>query len=339
MANSAAVAKAKAVYGTLFKKEDYENLVHRNSVSTAVSYLKGTPRYAAVFSGYDGAALHRGQIEQLLGKSVFESYCRIRRFSSSSGAVMDFYLKEREAEQLSKAIAAVAAGTQERFYLAFPDYLMNRVGFDPKAAAQAKNGKALLAALRGTVFEKPLTPLLSGEEIDLNRCVTAVHACLLSWTFTELNKSCRGKELERLKSFFLRRADSENLLTCYRLKRFFDEDSERIKTLILPYRYRVKPREIDDALSAQEPSEALLRLLTERCVSRNIAIEDDSPETGIARENYEYFRHRLALTSNEAEALYALMILLDTERTNLQKIIEGIRYSVPPQEIEKFIIA
>lgn len=339
MANSAAVAKAKAVYGTLFKKEDYENLVHRNSVSTAVSYLKGTPRYAAVFSGYDGAALHRGQIEQLLGKSVFESYCRIRRFSSSSGAVMDFYLKEREAEQLSKAIAAVAAGTRERFYLAFPDYLMERVGFDPKAAAQAKNGKALLAALRGTVFEKPLTPLLSGEEIDLNRCVTAVHACLLSWTFTELNKSCRGKELERLKSFFLRRADSENLLTCYRLKRFFDEDSERIKTLILPYRYRVKPREIDDALSAQEPSEALLRLLTERCVSRNIAVEEDSPETGIARENYEYFRHRLALTSNEAEALYALMILLDTERTNLQKIIEGIRYSVPPQEIEKFIIA
>lgn len=339
MANSAAVAKAKAVYGTLFKKEDYENLVHRNSVSTAVSYLKGTPRYAAVFSGYDGAALHRGQIEQLLGKSVFESYCRIRRFSSLSGAVMDFYLKEREAEQLSKAIAAVAAGTQERFYLAFPDYLMDRVGFDPKAAAQAKNGKALLAALRGTVFEKPLTPLLSGEEIDLNRCVTAVHACLLSWKFTELNKSCRGKELERLKSFFLRRADSENLLTCYRLKRFFDEDSERIKTLILPYRYRVKPREIDDALSAQEPSEALLRLLTERCVSRNIAVEEDSPETGIARENYEYFRHRLALTSNEAEALYALMILLDTERTNLQKIIEGIRYSVPAQEIEKFIIA
>lgn len=337
MANSAAVAKARAVYGTLFKKEDYENLIHRNSVSTAVSYLKGTPRYGAVFSGYDGAALHRGQIEQLLGKSVFESYLRIRRFSSGS-PVMDFYLKEREAEQLSKAIAAVAAGTQERFYLSFPDYLMDRVGFDPKTAAQAKNGRALLAAIRGMAYEKPLTPFLSGEELDLNRCVTAVHACLLSWTFTELNKSCRGKERERLKSFFLRRADSENLLICYRLKRFFDEDSERIRTLILPYRYRVKPREIDDALSAQNPTEALLRLLSERCISRNIAVEEDSPETGIARGNYEYFRHRLALASNEIEALYALMILLDTERTNLQKIIEGIRYSIPPQEIEKFII-
>lgn len=338
MANSAAVAKVKAVYGTLFKKEDYENLLHRNSVSTAVSYLKGTPRYGAVFSGYDGAALHRGQIEQLLGKCVFESYLRIRRFSFSGGAAMDFYLKEREAEQLSKAIAAVATGTQERFYLSFPDYLMDRVGFDPKAAAQAKNGKALLAAIRGTVFEKPLAPFLGGEALDLNRCVTAVHACLLSWTFTELSKSCRGKELERLKSFFLRRADSENLLICYRLKRFFDEEPERIRSLILPYRYRVKTREIDDALSAQNPSEALLRLLSERCVSRNIAVEEDSPETGIARANYEYFRHRLALTSNEIEALYALMILLDTERTNLQKIIEGIRYSIPPQEIEKFII-
>lgn len=116
MSGGAAVAKAKAVYGTLLKKEDYENLVHRNSVGTAVSYLKGTPRYGAVFSGYDGAALHRGQIEQLLGKSVFESYRRIRRFSAPGGGIMDFYLKEREAEQLSKAIAAVVTGTGSVFF-------------------------------------------------------------------------------------------------------------------------------------------------------------------------------------------------------------------------------
>lgn len=338
MSGGAAVAKAKAVYGTLLKKEDYENLVHRNSVGTAVSYLKGTPRYGAVFSGYDGAALHRGQIEQLLGKSVFESYRRIRRFSAPSGGIMDFYLKEREAEQLSKAIAAVVTGTQDRFFLSFPDYLLDRVGFDPKAAAQAKDGRALLAAVGGTIFEKPLAPLLNAELPDLNRCVTAVHAGLLSWTFAALSESCRGKELERLKSFFLRRADCENVLICYRLRRFFDAEPERIRPLILPFRYRVKPREIDEALAAQNSSEALIRLLGERCIPRSAEIEADSPETGIMRANYEYFRHRLALTSNETEALYALMILLDTERTNLQKIIEGIRYSIPPQEIEQFVI-
>lgn len=338
MANGAAVAKSKAVFGTLLKKEDYENLVHRNSVGTAVSYLKGTSRYGAVFSGYDGAALHREQIEQLLGKSVFETYLRIRRFSAS-GAGSDFYLREREAEQLSKAIAAVATGTQRHFFLSLPDYLIDRIGFDVRAAAQAKDGRGLLAAIGGTVFEKTLAPLLNAERLDLNRCVIAVHTALFAWSFGALKKSCRGKELERLQSFLLRRADSENVLTCYRLKRFFDERPDRVKSLILPYRYRVKPHEIDEALSAQNPSEALLRLLSERCVPRDIALEPDSPETGIARGNYEYFRRRLALTSNETEALYALTVLLDTERTNLQKIIEGIRYSMPPQEIERFIIA
>lgn len=137
---------------------------------------------------------------------------------------------------------------------------------------------------------------------------------------------------------FLRRADCENVLICYRLRRFFDAEPERIRPLILPFRYRVKPREIDEALAAQNSSEALIRLLGERCIPRSAEIEADSPETGIMRANYEYFRHRLALTSNETEALYALMILLDTERTNLQKIIEGIRYSIPPQEIEQFVI-
>lgn len=338
MPNGAVIAKSKAVYGTLLKKEDYENLVHRNSVHAVVSYLKGTPRYEAVFSDSDVSLLHRGQIERILGKAVFESYRRIRKFSASGSGIMDFYLKNQEAQQLSKAIAAVSTGKQERFYLAFPDYLIDRVGFRPETVARAKNGRELLSALSGTMFEKPLAPFLSAEELDVNRCITAVHSAVLAWIFGELNRGYKGKQRERLKSFFLRKADCENIMICYRLKRFFDADAGRIKELTLPYRYRVKAREIDEALGAQRPAEALMRLLSERCAPKNVLIDPDLPETGIARGNYEFFRRRLALTSNEAEALYALMILLETEQTNLQKIVEGIRYEMAPQEIEKYII-
>lgn len=338
MPNGAVIAKSKAVYGTLLKKEDYENLMHRNSVHAVVSYLKGTPRYEAVFSDSDISLLRRSQIERILGKAVFESYRRIRKFSASRSGIMDFYLKNQEAQQLTKAIVAVSTGKQERFYLAFPDYLIDQIGFQPETLARAKNGSELLSALSGTIFEKPLIPFLTAEKLDVNRCITAVHSAVLAWTFGELNRSCKGKQRERLKSFFLRRADCSNIMICYRLKRFFDTDPGRIKELILPYRYRVKVREIDEALGAQNPGEALMRLLSERCIPKNILIDPDRPETAIARGDYEFFRRRLALTSNEAEALYALIVLLETEQTNLQKIVEAIRYGMAPQEIEKYII-
>ncbi len=338
MANGAVVAKSKAIYGTLLKKEDYDSLIQRNSVSAAVTYLKGTPRYRTFFAETDAASLHRGQVESILGRAVFASYLRIRKFAPSGGGVMDFYLREAETEQLAKAITAVAAGTQERFYLSLPDYLLDRLSFHAEAAARAKSEAELLEALAGTIYYKPLRPYLSAARPDINKCVSAVHGCYLKWVFTQLDRDFKGKRREELKRFFLRRWDCANVLLCYRLKRFFDMDKERIRELMLPCRFRVKPKEIDEALSAQNPSEALIALLSERCVPKNILVDSDFPESGIARADYEFFRRKLALASSEEEALYSLMVLLETERMNLQKIIEGIRYSLLPQEIEKYVI-
>ena len=65
---------------------------------------------------------------------------------------------------------------------------------------------------------------------------------------------------------------------------------------------------------------------------------EEFPELGIMKADYEFFRHKLFLTNDETEAIFSLLILADNERTNLQKIIEGIRYGENPSEIEKLII-
>ena len=36
--------------------------------------------------------------------------------------------------------------------------------------------------------------------------------------------------------------------------------------------------------------------------------------------------------------MYALVMLFEVEQTNIRKIIEGIRYSLAPQEIEKLLV-
>ena len=66
--------------------------------------------------------------------------------------------------------------------------------------------------------------------------------------------------------------------------------------------------------------------------------KDDCPELGAGAMNYRFFRHRLALSENETEALYSLMVLFETEAMNIYRIIEGVRYGLPPEEIEKYII-
>ena len=332
-------AKAKTIYGAFLKKSDYDSLIQRTSVSAVTAYLKTTARYKSAFAEVDEAMVHRGQLEHILSERIFRGYVRLKKFSSlQKNGISDFYIVKSEMEQVIKLIAAVAAGTKQSFYLNFPPYLMDYISFDLEEAVRADSLKDLARVLGRTKMYKPLIPYLEAENPDINKCIIIVSSCYLGWAFSAINRDFKGRKREQLKQFYLRKADMDNILLCYRLKRFFDEDEERIRELIIPFHYRVKPADIDAALKNQNPTDALIKLLSERCISGKIGIDESFPELAAARAHYEYFRHRLALTCDETEALFSLLVLADTERLNLQKIIEGIRYNEAPSEIERLVI-
>jgi len=339
MANSGIPAKARAVYGTFLKKSDYDSLIQRSSVSAVTAYLKATPEYRKIFAETDETNIHRGKLEYILCEHIFHTYIRLRKFSSDrKDGILDFYVKKCEGEQLIKLITAIASGTQQSFFLDFPAYLMDYMSFDAAEAANAADFKELVKLIAPIRIYKPLIPYLEAEKPDINKCITVVNSCYLSWAFGVINRDFRGRKRERLKQFFLRKTDMDNILLCFRLKKFFDEDEERIKELILPFHYRVKPADIDAALRSQTPVDSLIKLLCDRCIPQKISVDEGFPELAAMRSHYEFFRHTLALTSDETESLFSLIVLLDTQRMNLQKIIEGIRYGELPSEIEKLVI-
>ncbi len=339
MSNNAIAAKAKAVYGSFLKKSDYTALIQRNSVGAVVAFLKNTPRYAPVFKDVDENAVHRGQVEELLGSQVYMDCVRMRKFSSGKkDGILSFYIKKTESEQLIKALAAIKTKSQQSFYLSLPVYIMDNLSFDPAEVTGCKDFKELARVLERTKMYKPLVPYLDEEKPDINKCVNIINCCYLKWAFSVIDRDFKGERKKLIKQFILRKTDIDNVLLCYRLKKFFDAEEEQIKELMLPYRYRVKESDIDAALRNQNPTGALLTLLADRCVRKNIMVDESFPELAASKADYMYFRQRLALTNDETEAVFSLVILAENERTNLQKIIEGIRYGELPSEIEKLVI-
>lgn len=339
MSNNAIVAKSKAIYGGFLKKEDYINLIHKGSVGAVVSYLKTKPRYRAVFGNVNEFAVHRAQAEELVAKNVFDSYMRICRFAAGNkNGIMSFYIKKLEAEQLIKAVIAVNTGAQDEFFGDLPPYLMEKLSFKAEEVASAKNFRSLLSALSKTRYYKALYPVLSVDSPDIEEAVITINCCYIRWAFTKINEEVRGKAKDRIKSFFLRKADLDNLLLCYRLRSNFITDPEEIEKLLIPYHYRLRLADIDAALRSGDPVEALKRLFVEKKLGEKLMRKEDCPETGAAASAFRFFRHSLALTDNETEALYSLMMLFETEAFNIYRIIEGVRYGLSPEEIEKYII-
>ena len=337
MANNAVTAKARAVSGKLLTRDEYTTLIHKPSVGAVAAFLKTRPLYMAAFADTDESAIHRSQAEALIERSVFDNYIRILKFhTGDKTGIMSFYIKRIETEQLIKAVAAIASGSQESFMFSFPEYVTKYICFDPIDVAASRDLTMLALILETTPYRKPLRDLLTDPEPDINKIITTINVCYIQWAFAKIDEFAHGSSRELLKDFFLRKTDADNLLMCYRMKSVFKADAERISELLIPYHKRLRRKEIDKALRLQDPVTALRDMfVTERVATAKVS---DIPEINVNVSAYRYYRHRLAVSANEVEALYSLMMLFKAESTNLFRIIEGIRYGLPPEETEKYLI-
>ena len=337
----AIIAKAKAIYGKRLTPEDYNNLMHKSSVSGVVAYLKETERYRSTFANVNENQIHRGQVEQLIAKDMFELYIKLCKFMAADRNSFCFYLiRELEIKQIIAALIYIRAGSADGYLLEMPTYLMDYTCFDLMRLAKAKTNQEVLEVLSDTPYYKVLKNLLSTfrRQDDLNEAAVTLYAWYIRWAFKAIERSFKGNQAQKLKEIFLRRSDLSNITVCYRKKSLFNEDTERIKKSLYDVHYRLTPAMIDDILSQPDAAEQLLALLKKIYLRGKIEYDPENLEIAVRRYNYSFYKKQLGFTDNGTMALYALMVLCETERANLQTIIEGVRYERPPAETEKLMV-
>ena len=337
----AIIAKAKAIYGKRLTPEDYKNLLHRGSVSSVVAYLKDTERYRKTFANVNETQIHRGQVEQLIAKDMFELYIKLCKFMAADRNSFCFYLiRELEIKQIITALMYIKAGSNDGYILDMPTYLMDYACFDLMKLAKAGTYREVLEVLSDTPYYKVLKNLLSTfrRQDDLNEAAVTLYAWYIRWAFKAIERSFKGSKATALKEIFLRRSDLSNITVCYRKKRLFSEDAERIKKSLYDVHHRLTPAMIDDILSRPDAADQLLDLLKKIYLKGRIEYDPENLEIAVRRYNYSFYKKQLGFTDNGVMALYSLMVLCETERANLQTIIEGVRYERPPTETEKLLV-
>lgn len=337
--SEAIVAKARAIYGKRLTPEDYKNLLYKSDIGGIVDYLKGTPRYRKYFLNVNEAQVHRGQVEQTLSKSVFELYLRLCGFmSAGKNSFCSYLIRENEIKQIISALVYIKAGSKDGYLLEMPAYMMNYLSFDMMKLSKAENYPQVLAALEGTPYHKLLKPLLSLKEADLEECGVTLYGWFLRWAFKAIEHEYKGEEAKSLKEIFLRQSDLSNIMTCYRKRSLFNEDTGQIKKSLRDSHYRVTPAMIDEILARPDADVLLLAVLKKIYFKDKIPCDSENLEIAIRRYNYSFCRKQLSFSQNGTMSLYALMGLCEIERSNLQKIIEGTRYNRPPAETEKLLV-
>lgn len=339
--SNAVIAKARAIYGRSLTAEDYAQLCTRSNVAEAAAFLKQTERYGDILSGINPQTIHRGQLEELLGRSIFDIFERFHKFDHSDSKVFFRYIvMQLEAEQILTAIECVAAGSADRYISSLPVFLLKHAQTDLMALGRAQGYLGIAEVLGDTGFGKILRPLLidaaESGHININECERRMYTQYYLHSLRTVDKIYRGNKGTELKRALLKSVDMVNVVTCCRM-RAFGASSDSMSGSLLPFRYRLR----------QETMELLLQLGDIGKIEAQLAAmgyhtdrsaQFDNVEQLTEQISLEYLRHIIRMSRSSAAVYYALIECLKIEMKNVKTAIEGIRYGLTSSEILEMLV-
>ena len=342
---AALIAKAKAVYGRRITADEYNAMLHKTTVPQVVSALKSTPRYRHELASVDAQQIHRGQIELLLSKSVFETYMRLCQFVPGNMNGFDsFYVRKIELDIILNTIMFLVSGQRDKIIIYLPSYMAPYVSFDLMALAGVKSFDDLLKLLKDTRYYKILKAALphsayrANEKLDFEELSLSLYTDYYKGLLKLTGSGFSEAESDSLNQAVSRRIALDNLLLIYRMKAYFNRPAEEIKRLILPFYRGFSRANANNIINSRNADKLAADYLNKRMLKGGIEFDENFPEVAAAREDYRFFGGKLHLSQCGSMVIYSLVRLLEIEKLNIFTVIEGVRYALPAAEIEKLLV-
>lgn len=342
---NATVAKARAIYGKRLTPEDYKELLHRNSVSDVAEYLKRNTHYRNALSAVDTNTVHRGFLEELLRRDIFDMYISLCKFQHLDR--VDFYrymMVQKEIELIITCILHLNAGMSEEFISAVPPYFIDYSSFDMIALAKARSFAEILEVISDT----PYFDIIKDSEPDENgmyncsKIEVKLRSFYLEWLDKAIDKDFRGKTAKSLHSLVKNQIDLINIINSYRLKSFFNVTAEEIEEDMLPAYGRLSKQKQFALFEAKDADDYIRRLQKtyygKQIEGINRSLEKPMLENSTHALRAKYAKLALRSSQSAAISVYTILYLFEIELENIINIIEGIRYNVPTEYIQKLLI-
>ncbi len=337
----AIVPKAKAIAARRLTHNDYLELMRKRSVIEVMATLQSHPYFKDSLAGVSQTNLHREQLEQALSKDIFYKYESLMRYAFGDSTFAAYFIRRCEVNELLAKLRLLAMGFRHHYIVQLPGFLLNKTCFSLIRLAQAETARDCLPVVAGTPYYKVLAGVLPTDNAKPDPLVCE-HA-LWTYFYTSVLKTLgTGRGAEETEQLFLMQAEIYNLDLIYRAKAFFPEalPPQSLRKLLLPV-YHVLPQRRMMELADAPDFAAFLRLYN-ASRARDVYGERsgdvrDASDVPAGRQLYRYAQRSLHMSSRPQTVMSALLALADMERSNIVNVIEGVRYGLPPEEIEKFL--
>ncbi len=342
--SNAVLAKTRAMYAKQLTPRNYTELLACRTVPEVAAYLKGKTHYADCLASITPQAVHREQLERLLKRYLFQQYTAVSHYEISIGQDFYFYFViKSELELILKQLHLISAHRQPTHTMAEPEFIRKFSRLDSEKVQQAKNLLQLASALEGTKYGEILHGFVQRQDFALeNDGTLEIEAALTAYEYEVKEKiakrNLKGKQLQEVLAMLRRQSDIDAIISIYRMKKMLKAPSMYARRRVVMENSLLSQQAIDQLLDAQDTDEFERRLKT-TCYGKELSkTAYDYIEEGMQKIQYRFHLKKFRFSTNPTAVMLCYFFLAENELTNVVHIIEGIRYEMPTEEIERILV-
>jgi len=337
---SSANAKARALFAKLLTKTDYEELLGKRSVHEVAAYLKKHAGYGSLLSNINESTIHRAELEQELKASLYIDFIKLNRFLGGDvGEFLKAAFLRFEVEDLKMLFRIVYTEEGSELLKNSLVFLETYSKLDLKKLSASKDISGAIEALRGSEYYKVLSHFLNATN---RQSLFDIEVSLDLHYFMKIlrlkEELLSGADRKSVTNTFGTETDINNILMIYRCKRLFNMDKELTFKYVIPYRHHLTKSQLVGLTESSNVND--FKTKVSKTMYKGIFKPDEENmwETNSMNYMYRLYRSRLYQGSFNLGTVLAYLHLKEIDIKNIITLIEGIRYSLPKEEIKSYLI-
>lgn len=337
---SAPNVKAKYRMGKLLSKLDYENLLGKKSVYEIALYLKENTFYRGVIDNkLNMNDVHRGDLELILKRNIvsnIEDF--IHYFNKGYRDFLVGLLMRYEVEDLKLILRTITrnedmSDISEKFVHSKRYKNISYEGISNEITIES-----FIESLKPTLYYRPLQTLTQDDilkrEFHMEMNLDYLYFSNLYKITNELNK----KDENLIKKLLGKNIDLINLQWIYRAEKYYGLYPEEIFNYTLENGFKITPKKIKKLIYEVDSKNFIEEMESGQYSEIFKNLEEVQLDRRISNFMLKEFKKAYKEDSLGFGTFILYIHLLEYEIRDIITITEGIRYDLPRDEVEKYLI-
>ena len=321
-------SKIKGMYAKRITKNDLEDLIKQNNLKNAILLLKTK---CDIFKNAD-ENIDRLEIESLLEKDQINDILKIQKLlDNKDKEIFEMFLLQYEIKCVKSIFRKLFSDDKtDDIIVQNVKMWTNALFNDIRGIETVQNFYEFFGAIKRMKYNKILKKYQEQENINVfeveNEIDKLYFETLYDTVKNEVNsKKIIGSEIDLL-----------NVLWIFRIKKYYNFESEKINQILIKRYYKLKPNIIQKIIQTNSFGE--IKEIMSKTIYKSAFIEESSLEENIDKYLYEVNKKIFRNDITSIAYILAYVNMIEYENNDIINTIEGIRYNMDKAEILKRLV-